>query len=309
MAVRAQRPGLPVIGLLSSDSPKQIADRLTAFRQGLDEAGYVEGRNLMIEYRWADGEYDRLPELVAELVRRRVAVIVAPGSVVAAHAAMAATTTIPIVFQTGVDPVTAGLVASLNRPGGNVTGVTTLGVEVGRKRLELIHEVVPKATVVALLVNPANPDVDAQSKDMQEAARILGLQLHVLRASAERDFETVFANLAQMRAGALVIGGDAFLIGRSEHLAVLALRHTVPSIFQYREFVQAGGLMSYGGSILDAIRLVGVYTGRILRGEKPADLPVQQGTKVLLTINLKTAKALGITFPLSLLGRADEVIE
>jgi putative ABC transport system substrate-binding protein len=298
-----------VIGLLSSDTPERIADRLAAFRQGLDEAGYVEARNVLIEYRWADGEYDRLPELAAELVRRRVAVIVAPGSVVAAHAAMAATATIPIVFQSGVDPVTAGLVASLNRPGGNVTGVTTLGIEVGRKRLELIHEVVPKATVVALLVNPANPDVDTQSKDIQEAARILGLQLHVLRASAEHDFDAVFANLARMRAGALVIGGDAFLIGRSEQLAVLALRHAVPAIFQYREFVQAGGLMSYGGSILDAARLVGVYTGRILRGEKPADLPVQQGTRVLLTINLKTAKALGLTFPLTLLGRADEVIE
>jgi putative ABC transport system substrate-binding protein len=295
--------------LLSIETPKRFAERLSAFRQGLGEVGFVEARNVMIEYRWADGEYDRLPELAAELVRRRVALIVAPGSVVAAHAAMAATTTIPIVFQTGVDPVTARLVASLSRPGGNVTGVTTLGTEVGRKRLELIHEVVPKATVVALLVNPANPDVGTQSKDIQEAARILGLQLRVLRASAERDFDAVFANLAQLRAGALVIGGDGFLIGRSEQLAVLALRHAVPAIFQYREFVQAGGLMSYGGSIEDAGHLVGVYTGRILRGEKPADLPVQQGTRVLLTINLKTAKALGLTFPLTLLGRADEVIE
>jgi putative tryptophan/tyrosine transport system substrate-binding protein len=307
---RAQQVGIPVlplIGLLSSETPKRLADRLTAFRQGLDEAGYVEARNVLIEYRWADGECNRLPELAAELVGRRVAVIVTPGSVVAAQAAKAATVTIPIVFQSGVDPVRAGLVASLNRPGGNVTGVTTLGVEVGPKRLELIHEVVPKANIVALLINSAN--VDIQSKDIQEAARILGLQLHVLRASAEREFEAVFASLAQLRAGALVIGGDAFLIARSEQLAALALRYGVPAIFQYREFVQAGGLMSYGGNILDATRLVGLYTGRILRGEKPSELPVQQGTKVLLTINLRTAKALGIVFPISLLGRADEVIE
>jgi putative ABC transport system substrate-binding protein len=308
VAARAQAV-MPVIGLLSSETPRRLADRLAAFRQGLGEAGYVEGRNLLIEYRWANCQYDRLPELAGELVHRRVAVIVAPGSVVAAHAAMAATATIPIVFQTGADPVTAGLVASLNRPGGNITGVNTLGVEVAPKRLELMHEAVPEATVVALLVNPAQRNGESDLKPIQEGARILGLQLHVLEASAERDFDSVFARLVELRAGALVIGGDAFLIARSEQLAALALRHGVPAIFQYRDFVEAGGLMSYGGDILDAARLVGVYTGRILGGEKPADLPVQQGTRVLLTVNLKTAKALGITFPISLLGRADEVIE
>jgi putative ABC transport system substrate-binding protein len=309
VGVARTQGAVPVIGLLSSETPKGLADRLTAFRQGLNEGGYVESRNVIIEYRWADGEYNRLPELAAELVRRGVAVIVTPGSVVAARAAMAATTTIPIVFQSGVDPVAAGLVASLNRPSGNVTGVTTLGTEVESKRVELIHEVVPKANIIALLVNPALGNIEDQSKAHRDAARILGLQLHVLSASAERDFDGVFADVERLRAGALVIGGDAFLIGRSEQLAALALRYAVPAIFQYREFVQAGGLMSYGGSILDATRLVGFYTGRVLRGERPADLPVQQGTKVLLTINLKTAKSLGITFPLTLLGRADEVIE
>jgi putative ABC transport system substrate-binding protein len=262
-----------------------------------------------VEYRFAQDDLDRLPELAADLVRRRVAVIAAPGSVAAAYAAKAATATIPIVFQTGVDPVEAGLVASLNRPGGNITGVTTLGVEVGAKRLELLHELVPTASIVALLVNPAPRSVESQSRGMQAAARILGLQLHILHASAERDFEAVFANLAQLRAGGLVIGGDAFLISRSEQLAALALRYAVPTIFQYREFVAAGGLMSYGGNLTDATHLVGVYTGRILKGEKPGDLPVQQETKVVLTINTKTAKALGLTIPITLLGRADEVIE
>jgi putative ABC transport system substrate-binding protein len=306
-AARAQQPAMPVIGLLNSASPDLSADRLRVFRQGLSETGYVEGRNVAIEYRFAQDDLDRLPELAADLVRRRVAVIAAPGSVAAAYAAKAATATIPIVFQTGVDPVEAGLVTSLNRPSGNVTGVTTLGVEVGAKRLELLHELVPTASIVALLVNPAPRTVEIQS--IQAAARILGLQLHILHASAERDFEAVFANLAQLRAGGLVIGGDAFLISRSEQLAALALRYAVPTIFQYREFVAAGGLMSYGGNLTDATHLVGVYTGRILKGEKPADLPVQQGTKVVLTINLKTAKALGLTFPVTLLGRADEVIE
>jgi putative tryptophan/tyrosine transport system substrate-binding protein len=245
--------------------------------------------------------------LAADLVRRRVAVIAAPGSVAAAYAAKAATATIPIVFQSGVDPVEVGLVASLNRPGGNITGVTTLGVEVGGKRLELLHELVPTASIVAFLVNPVQGTVESQS--MQAAARVLGLQLHILHASAERDFEAVFASLAQLRAGGLVIGGDAFLISRSEQLAALALRYAVPTIFQYREFVAAGGLMSYGGNLTDATHLVGVYTGRILKGEKPADLPVQQGTKVVLTINMKTAKALGLTIPETLLATADEVIQ
>jgi putative ABC transport system substrate-binding protein len=311
MAARAQQSGMPVIGLLNSSSPDLSADRLRVFREGLSESGYIEGRNVAIEYRFAQDDFDRLPELAADLVRRRVAVIAAPGSVAAAYAAKAATATIPIVFQTGVDPVGAGLVASLNRPGGNLTGVTTLGVEVGPKRLELLHELVPAARIVALLVNPANAQrtVDNETRGMQAAARILGLQLHILRASAERDFEAVFANLAQLRAGGLVIGGDPFLISRGEQLAAFALRYAVPTIFQYREFVAHGGLMSYGGNLTDATHLVGVYTGRILKGEKPADLPVQQGTKVVLTINMKTAKALGLTVPITLLGRADEVIE
>jgi putative tryptophan/tyrosine transport system substrate-binding protein len=307
VVARAQQTAMPVIGLLNYSSHDLSADRLREFREGLSESGYVEGRNVAIEYRFAQGDYGRLTELVAGLVRRRVAVIAAPGSVLAAYAAKAATAAIPIVFQSGVDPVEAGLVASLNRPGGNITGVTTLGVEVGGKRLELLHELVPTASIVAFLVNPAQRTVESQS--MQAAARVLGLQLHILHAGAERDFETVFASLAQLRAGGLVIGGDAFLISRSEQLAALALRYAVPAIFQYREFVAAGGLMSYGGNLADATHLVGVYTGRILKGEKPADLPVQQGTKVVLTINLKTAKALGLTVPETLLATADEVIE
>jgi putative tryptophan/tyrosine transport system substrate-binding protein len=309
LVARAQQPAMPVVGCLNLAPPGLSADRLRVFRQGLSETGYVEGRSVAVEYRFAQDDLDRLPELAADLVRRRVAVIAAPGSVAAAYAAKAATATIPVVFQTGVDPVEAGLVASLNRPGGNITGVTTLGIEVGAKRLELLHELVPTASIVAFLVNPAPRTVESQSRGMQAAARILGLQLHILHASAERDFEAVFANLAQLRAGGLVIGGDAFLISRSEQLAALALRYAVPTIFQYREFVAAGGLMSYGGNLADATRLVGVYTGRILKGEKPADLPVQQGTKVVLTINMKTAKALGLTIPITLFGRADEVIE
>jgi len=309
-AARAQQSALPVVGLLNYSSPDLSGDRLRVFREGLSESGYVEGRNVAIEYRHAENDFDRLPELAADLVRLRVAVIAAPGSVAAAHAAKAATATIPIVFQTGVDPVEAGLVATLNRPGGNLTGVTTLGIEVGPKRLELLHELVPTATIMALLVNPTTrSNVESESRRMQEAARVLGLQLHILHASADRDFEAAFANLAQLHASALVIGGDAFLISRSEQLAALALRHAVPTIFQYRDFVVAGGLMSYGGNITDATRLVGVYTGRILKGEKPADLPVQQGTKVVLTINTRTAKALGLAVPLTVLGRADEVIE
>jgi putative tryptophan/tyrosine transport system substrate-binding protein len=302
LVARAQQPAMPVVGCLNLAPPGLSADRLRVFRQGLSETGYVEGRSVAVEYRFAQDDLDRLPELAADLVRRRVAVIAAPGSVAATYAAKAATATIPVVFQTGVDPVEAGLVASLNRPGGNITGVTTLGIEVGAKRLELLHELVPTASIVAFLVNPAPRTVESQSRGMQAAARILGLQLHVLHASAERDFEAVFANLAQLRAGGLVIS-------RSEQLAALALRYAVPTIFQYREFVAAGGLMSYGGNLADATRLVGVYTGRILKGEKPADLPVQQGTKVVLTINMKTAKALGLTIPITLFGRADEVIE
>jgi len=310
LVAHAQQSAMPVIGLLGTISPDRWASRLRAFRQGLSETGYVEGRNVGIEYRWAEGQIDRLPALAADLVRRQVRVIATPESTPAAFAAKAATTTIPIVFSVGVDPVAVGLVASLNRPGGNLTGVTNLNAEILPKRLELMHELVPTATTIALLVNPSNPLVaETESRDAQTAARTLGLQLHVLHASTDRDFDTVFASLAQMRAVALVINTDVFFNSRSEQLAALALRHTVPAIFQYREFVASGGLMSYGTSSTDVFRQVGIYTSRLLRGESPADLPVQQVTKIELIINLKTARTLGLTVPLSLLGRADEVIE
>ena len=310
LAARAQQPAMPVVGFLGSESPLSFANRVAAFRHGVAEAGYVDGQNVAIEYRWAEGHYDRLPVLAADLVRRQVAIIAAIGSVRCTLAAKAATTTIPIVFQVGIDPVEAGLVVSLNRPGGNLTGVSNLNVELLPKRLELLHELVPKATVIGLVVNPTNPTVaEAETRDLQAAARTLGLQLHVLHASNEGDFDAVFANLPQQRADGLVIGGDAFFTSRSEQLAALALRQAVPTVYQFREFVTAGGLISYGGSLTDANRLTGIYAGRILKGEKPADLPVQQTTKVELFINLKTAKALGLTVPISLLARADEVIE
>jgi putative ABC transport system substrate-binding protein len=310
IAARAQQATMPVIGYLGIESAHLSADRLSAFRQGLTEAGYIEGKNVTIEYRWAEGQNDRLPALAADLVRRQVAMIVTIGSTPAALAAKAATTTIPIVFQVGSDPVEVGLVTSLARPGGNVTGVTNLNVELGPKRLELLHELVPMATAVGLLVNPTSPHLtESSTKDLQAAARRLGLQLHVLHASTERDFDTVFATLDQLQARALVIGPDGFFISRSEQLGALTVLHAVPAVTLYREFAAAGGLMSYGGSAKDADRRAGIYAGRVLKGEKPADLPVQQTTKVELVINLKTAKALGITVPISLLGRADEVIE
>jgi putative ABC transport system substrate-binding protein len=306
LAARAQQGAVPVVGFLDGASAWEFADLAAAFRQGLSEAGYIEGRNASVEYRWAEGHYDRLPSLAADLVSRHAAVITAGGAA-AVIAAKAATTTIPIVFRLGSDPVASGLVASLSRPGGNITGVTTLAAEVGPKRVELLREMVPGSAVIGLLVNPTNSGVI--SVDYQTAARKLGLQLHTLSASTERDFDAVFATLRELRADGLVINPDQFFNSQIEQLATLAFRHAVPSIFQYREFAAVGGLMSYGAGNRDAYRLAGVYAGRILKGEKPADLPVQQATKVELIINLKTAKGLGLTVPLTLLGRADEVIE
>jgi putative ABC transport system substrate-binding protein len=308
LVVRAQQAAMPVIGFLSAGSLDRDAARLRAFRQSLSEVGFIEGSNVAIEYRWADYHLEGMPALAADLVRRRVSVIAVTG-VPAALAAKAATTTIPIVFTLGIDPVALGLVASLNRPGGNITGVATLGGELGAKRLELIHELVPGAKLIGVLLNPANPSIDSQTRDMQAAAQILGVRLQIVHASAERDFDAAFATLLDLGAGALVIGNDSLLVNRSEQLAALALRHAMPAVYQFPEFAAAGGLMSYGGSIAASYRIVGLYTGRILKGEKPADLPVQQTTKIELFINMKTAKALGLTVPLTLLGRADEVIE
>jgi ABC-type uncharacterized transport system substrate-binding protein len=305
----AQQPRKPVIGFLNSSSPDADGERMRAYRRGLSEIGYVEGQNVTIEYRWADGQNDRLPSMAADLVRQGVNVIVTGGTP-ATLAAKAATTTIPIVFILATDPVEAGLVASLNRPGGNLTGVTALNVELAPKKLELLHELLPAATIIALLVNPTNAiAAKNESRAVQAAARTLGLQLHILHASTERDFDLVFASLIQLRAGGLVIGSDLFFTSHSEQLAALTVRHAVPSIYQFREFAATGGLMSYGGSITDWGHQGGIHTGRILAGAKPADLPVQQATKVELFINLKTARALGVSFPLTLLGRADEVIE
>jgi putative ABC transport system substrate-binding protein len=305
---RAQQPALPVVGFLSSAFPGRDAGRLDAFRQGLNEAGYVEGRNVAIEYRWAEEQNERLPALAADLVSRKVAVIAVAGQVLGVLAAQAATRTIPVVFLTGADPVALGLVASLNRPGGNLTGVTTLGLELDPKRLELLHSVVPTATTLGALVNPTNPNAATHARELQPAARALGFRLEMLHATSERDFDGVFARLAELRAGGLVIGTDGLFISRGEELGALAARHAVPAIFQFRSFAAAGGLMSYG-SLVEMYRQSGTYTGRILKGEKPADLPVQQVTKVELILNLKTAKALGLSIPLPLLGRADEVIE
>jgi putative ABC transport system substrate-binding protein len=310
LAGRAQQRAMPVIGFLSSASPSSYAVRLRAFRQGLGEIGYAEGQNVQIEYRWSAGENDRLRALAAELVRGRVTVIVAGGGTPTALAAKAETTTIPIVFAVSVDPVQTGLVAGLDRPGGNLTGITNLNVEVGPKRLELLRELLPKATEIALLLNPTNPNlVDSFLRAMQPAARALGLRLRVTEASTDRDIDSAFATLVQLRADALVISPDTFFNTRTERLAMLALRYEVPAIYQYRPFAAAGGLIAYGSDETEYYRLVGLYAGRILKGEKPADLPVQQSTKVELIINLKTAKALGINVPLALSGRADELIE
>ena len=310
LTARAQQPAMPVIGLLGSESPDLWAGRMRAFHQGLGETGYVDGRNVAIEYRWAEGHNDRLPALAADLVRRRVTVIAAPGSTPATLAAKAATSTIPIIFWIGSDPIELGLVVSLNRPEGNLTGVTTLNHGLVAKRVQLLHEVVPGTNSIAVLINPTSPTLTKISiGDAQAAVRSLGLELHILNASTERDFDLVFANLIQLRAAGLVIGTDTFFSSRLEQLAALSVRHAVPTIYHFREFAAAGGLMAYGGSLADAFRGTGVYTGRILKGEKPANLPVQQVTRVELYINLKTAKALGLDIPLPLIGRADELIE
>ena len=307
-AARAQQGTTPVIGWLNRGSPDPSGVRLRAFRQGLSEAGFVEGRNITIEYRWANDKVERLPALAADLVGRQVTVIVA-GADSAALAAKAATTTIPVVFGGGNDPVKLGLVASLNRPGGNLTGVINLNIELGSKRLQLLRELVPAATAMTALVNPTNPSAATITNDLQSAARDLGLRLDVLHASNADQIDSAFATFAQSRPSALAVGADAYYMTLSEKIGALTARHALPAIFQTREFVAAGGLMSYGGDIADAYRQVGGYTGRVLKGEKPADLPVQQLTKVELFINLKTAKALGIAVPLPLLGRANEVIE
>ena len=309
LAASAQQTAMPVVGFVNSASAKNYTTLLAAFLKGLRETGYIDGQNVAIEYRWAEGRTDRLPAMVADLVHRRVAVIAATTTP-AALAAKAATTTIPIVFETGGDPVKLGLVASLNRPGGNVTGVTQTNVETVPKRLQFLHELLPTARIMALLVNPAEPALaEVYTKEVQAAARALGLELHVLNASTERDFDGVLAKLIQLRAGGLVIGPGAFFTSRSEHLGALTFRNAVPAIYHTREFAVAGGLLSYGAALADAYRLTGNYTGRVLKGEKPADLPVQQATKVELYINLKTAKALGVNVPNTLIGRADEVIE
>jgi putative ABC transport system substrate-binding protein len=307
LAVRAQQPAMPVIGFLNGALADGYQPQLVAFRRGLEESGYVEGRNVAIEYRWADGQYDQLPTMAADLVRRGVSVIVA--NTPANLAAKNSTTTIPIVFTAGGDPVRLGLVGSLSRPGGNVTGVTQLTGEVAPKRVEVAHELVPSATVVGLLINPRNPSAELVQRDSRAAAEKLGVRLDVLDASTESQLNDVFATFGQAGVGPLVVAPDVFFNSHIEQLAALAIRHSVPTVYEYHQFISAGGLASYGGSNTDSYRLAGGYVARILKGEKPADLPVQQSTKVELIINLKTARLLGIAVPQSLLNRADEVIE
>ena len=307
LTARAQQPTMPVVGFLRSVSLADAADLVTAFRKGLKETGYIEGQNITIELRSAEGHPDRLPALVADLIRRPVAVIV--GNHNAAVAAKAATTTIPIIFATGSDPVRDGIVASLNRPGGNITGVTFLVSGLGAKRLDLLRQLVPKATLIAMLVNPGSVNTEAERRDVQAAAQAMGHQLIILDASNDHDIETAFATFVQRGAGALIVGAGAFLFSSRERLVGLAARHALPAIYGDREDAVAGGLMSYGPSIVDAYRQIGIYAGRILKGEKPADLPVLQSTKFALVINLKTAKALGLKFHPQLLATADAVIE
>jgi len=308
LAARAQQAN-PVIGILGSVSPAPYAGFVAAIKEGLQQTGYVEGRNVAIEYRWAEGQYDRLPQLAAELVDRGVAVIVLVGGGPTTAAAKAATATIPIVFNTGEDPVKTGAVAALNRPGGNATGVSLLTVAIEAKRLQLLHELVPTAALVAIIVNPNNPQADQQLQELQAAARTLGVQVEAFKAGTPNEIDTAFANVVQRRAGALHMAGDAFFNTRREQFVVLSARRALPTVFSLREFPAAGGLMSYGPSLADAYRQQGIYAGRILKGEKPAEMPVQQAVKVELVINLQTAKTLGVSIPLPLLGRADEMIE
>ena len=309
VAARAQQSTMPVIGFLDSGSPAAYPDRVAAFRQGLKDLGYVEGENVAIDFRWANGRYDRLPALAAELVRRRAAVIFA-ATIQAALPAKTATSTIPIVFAIGSDPVKYGLAASLNRPGGNATGASWLGGSIlTAKRLELLHETAPKAGVIGALVNPTNPTADDETREIKEAARALGLEIHFANAGTAREIDAAFATLIQQRVGAVLIGADIFFFGRRDQLIVLTARYALPAIAQWREFAASGGLMSYGTKISETYRQAAIYVGRILKGEKPADLPIQQAAKVELVINLNPARTLGLTFPLPLLGRADDVIE
>ena len=308
LAARAQQRAMPVIGFLHGTSLETRRAEVTAFQRGLSETSYVEGQNAAVEYRWAEGMYDRLPALAADLVDRQVSVIAAFGTA-AALAAKAATTTTPIVFIVGGDPIALGLVVSLNRPGGSITGVTPLNDLLAPKLLELLHEMVPKATIIGYLINPNNATSENLSRQVQVAERTIGQRVHILNASSEHDFGPAFATLDQIQAGGLCVQGDTFFNGRREQLVALAAHHSIPTVYAFRDYAAAGGLMSYGTSLRDAYRQVGLYAGRILNGEKPADLPVQQSVKVELVINMKTAKMLGLTFPLTLLGRADEVIE
>jgi putative ABC transport system substrate-binding protein len=305
----AQQLAIPVIGFLSSASPKPYAGRVAGFRKGLDEAGYVEGRDLAIEFRWAQSQYDRLPVFAADLVRQKVAVIVSSGGDVAALAAKAATSSIPIVVVTGSDPVKAGLVASFNRPGGNVTGASFVATELETKRLELLHDLVPSAAVIGVLINPTNPAAESRSEDLQMAAHTLDRDIHIVNVSNESDLEAAFATVTQQPAGALIVSTDSFFTSQRDRLVALATQYALPTIYPWREFVEAGGLMSYGPIINEVYRQAGLYTGRILKGEKPADLPFVRPTKFELVVNMKTAKALGLTLPALILARADEVIE
>jgi putative tryptophan/tyrosine transport system substrate-binding protein len=309
LAARAQQPAMPVIGFLLIASASSTKDETDGFRRGLRESGYVEGQNIIIEYRWAEAQYDRLPALVTDLVHRGVLVIAAGGSAAPGLAAKAATSTIPVVFQTGSDPVKDGLVATMNRPGGNVTGVSRMAVMLEAKRLELLHELIPNATEVAFLVNPKNPRAELQLQQMQEATRKLGLGLRLARASTEQELEVAFANMVQQQVGALLVAQEPSYAGWRQQITALAARHRIPATYGQREYAAAGGLMSYDASVADSFRQMGVYVGRILKGAKPADLPVLQPTKFELVINLATAKALGLEIPPTLLARADEVIE